>query len=73
MITQQLVHQYGGTIGVESELGKGSMFFIELSLDQKQDENNEENDANQLFKFEWRAGNVRYVNDADKKLNRVTI
>ena len=49
------------------------MFFIELSLDQKQDENNEEKYSNQLFKFEWRAGNVRYVNDADIKLNKVTI
>ena len=71
MITQQLVHQYGGKIGVESELGKGSMFFIELSLDEKQDQNNEEKESNQLFKFEWQAGNVRYVNDADKKLNNV--
>jgi len=31
-ITAQIIHQHGGTINVESELGKGSVFSFRLPL-----------------------------------------
>jgi signal transduction histidine kinase len=30
MITQKIIHEHGGTIGVESEKGKGTKFTIRI-------------------------------------------
>ena len=70
MITQQLVHQFDGIIGVNSKPGVGSVFYFELKIPSVNDVNNQMVDAcyTNDFKFEWNPG-VKYIDDVNLRIN----